>query len=231
MRPDRVLIAIAELAESAYRTEDPPAIQAQPPLPLTASSIRDILRQMPDVRPVAALIRSLYPDRKARADLVFALYGMGGQMEERLKLIVDAIDLLRQHVKKAREETTGDVDTVMEDAPLPAYREAATADPAAEPVDGPNTATLTTAIEDKDGPVEKPALRAVPLRVLIPRIVDTDRIETQMLRVFPREGERRRVMVRMKRFGRVSLERWAFLAGLLWCIDVRGSHNTSAQRI
>ncbi|KAF8453251.1 hypothetical protein BGX38DRAFT_423589 [Terfezia claveryi] len=150
MRPDQVHMLITELAESANNVEDPPSLRAKPRLPLTRSSLRNILRRMPDVRAVGAMIRSLHANRRARADLVFALYGLGRPLDERLKLIVDAMDLLGEHVAQNGDGNTMPIDAVMEEPQTSGLGGSGepVAGPAAEPICNPMAETIANPIAE-----------------------------------------------------------------------------------
>ncbi|RPB19734.1 hypothetical protein L211DRAFT_852924 [Terfezia boudieri ATCC MYA-4762] len=260
MSADQILLSIAELVESANNDEDPPSIRAKPRLPLTISTLRNILRRMPDVRTVGALIRSLHSNRRARADLVFALYGLGRPLEERLELIVDAMDLLGEHVAQNCDANTGPLDAVMEEPqnsglggsgepvagpsaePTMANPMAETiANPISETITNPNIQTIEHPVAE---PISDPAANSMtdprfaglattsgntavaaetPLKELIHRMLSTSRIDTQLVRIFPNHQERRWVRARMERFAKRSIERWTFLAGIIWCLHVNGS--------
>jgi len=211
MRPDQVLRKIAALVESANIPEDPPELLAQPLLPLTVSSLEDVLRNMPDVRPVAALIRSLYPDRKVRCDLVLALYGMGRPQEDRLRMIVAAMDLLGELLASTRDDATESEAPLMDDVSTSAL-----GDLAADPV-----ATEPPVTTQGTGVAPPPAKDEV--QKLLRRVVASTRLDSQIIRIFPHERERQRICMRLKRFARCSLERWTLIAGIMWCLDDTGT--------
>ncbi|KAF8427060.1 hypothetical protein EV426DRAFT_707336 [Tirmania nivea] len=255
MRADRVLTAVAKLAESANDPKDPPTLAGSPCLPLTESVLLDLLRQMPDVRPVGSMIRSLYPDRKARAALVLALYGKGGAVEERLKTIVDALDLLGEHVARARAANRKPVADGVQEAstPGPSGSASNTADqqphhasagtntvlgpafnphvsPAASLASNLSTTAPATSSKGKEIPNNTPPRKPVRLEKLILRIAHSRRLDTSMIRIFRKERERLLIRIRMKRFSRCSLERWTLLAGIVWCLDKTDPSSYQAYR-
>lgn len=218
------------------------------PLP-TPFALRTLLLQLPNPGPVGALIRSMYPadDPRSRAALVLALYKYGRPLEERLKLIVQAIDLLAEHIAASRATTTAAESMSNEAGGSTAALD--NGGPIAEPAAGSNTqdqapaspSEVTETASDSPtseametasdvGTAKPRRKKTTNLRKLMRRVVASPKIGESIRQMFHDEEERRKVIQGMSRFGGRSLERVTFLTGIIWCLDgTLGSPTSNAN--